>query len=202
MSHKPLGAFAASNGPRDARVVLVGEAWGENEELLRVPFVGWSGYELSKILHEAGLVAEPPLEPRAYSNMMLAEWWKRQELLVTNVFAFQARKQQARLDLRETRRGRGGLHPEPARKGRLRQAGVPRRARPPSGGAPIRAAELHRRARRYCHLGAHGPARRSPPSGASRRVPARSAPSSRSFRHTTRRGFSGIGPGAQSRSPT
>lgn len=86
--HKPRAAFAATNGPRDAKVVLVGEAWGENEELLKVPFVGWSGYELSKMLFEAGLVQEEPLAQTSFSNMMLAEWWKRQGLLLTNVFAF------------------------------------------------------------------------------------------------------------------
>lgn len=90
--YNPAPAFAATSGPRDAKIVLVGEAWGENEETLRSPFVGWSGYELSKMCFEAGLCAEAPLDPRAYSNMMLADWWGRQQLLLTNVFAFRPRE--------------------------------------------------------------------------------------------------------------
>lgn len=86
--HSSAPAFAHTSGSRDAKIVLLGEAFGESEDLLKVPFVGWSGFELSKMLYEAGLVNEPPLAPTAYSNMMLAEWWKRQELLLTNVFAF------------------------------------------------------------------------------------------------------------------
>lgn len=88
MTHSAAPAFAFSNGPREAKVVLVGEAWGENEDLLKTPFVGWSGYELSKMLCEAGLIEDLPLGPKAYSNMMLQDWWKRQGLLLTNVFAF------------------------------------------------------------------------------------------------------------------
>lgn len=76
-------------GRRDAKIVLVGEAWGENEDALRTPFVGWSGYELSKMVCEAGLVThQEPLTPSAYSSMMLMEWWKESGLLLTNVFAF------------------------------------------------------------------------------------------------------------------
>lgn len=60
-------AFAHTSGPRDASVVLVGEAWGEQEELTGFPFVGASGQELSRILLDAGL--------------------KRQDLLLTNVLA-------------------------------------------------------------------------------------------------------------------
>jgi len=59
--------FAHTSGPRDASVVLVGEAWGEQEELTGYPFVGASGQELSRILLDAGL--------------------KRQDLLLTNVLA-------------------------------------------------------------------------------------------------------------------
>lgn len=42
-------------GPRDARVMLVGEAPGFEEELSGVPFVGSSGQELNRMLREAGL---------------------------------------------------------------------------------------------------------------------------------------------------
>jgi len=92
MMHSPAAAFTRSNGPRDAKIVLVGEAYGENEEQLQRPFVGWSGYELSKMCFEAGLVSEPALDSKAYSSLMLADWWSRQGLLLTNVFAFRPRE--------------------------------------------------------------------------------------------------------------
>lgn len=92
LENKPYSCakpFAHTNGPKAASVVLVGEAWGENEEKLGgTPFVGWSGYELSRMLAEAGLTPEPALEPRQYSNLMLQDWWARQGLLLTNVLAF------------------------------------------------------------------------------------------------------------------
>ena len=36
-------------------IALVGEAWGEQEEILRLPFQGASGYCLNKMLEEAGI---------------------------------------------------------------------------------------------------------------------------------------------------
>jgi DNA polymerase len=42
-------------GPRDARVVLVGEQPGDQEDLAARPFVGPSGHMLDKCLHEAGI---------------------------------------------------------------------------------------------------------------------------------------------------
>lgn len=86
--YSPLAPFAATCGPRDAKVVFVGEAWGEQEDTLLSPFVGWSGFELSRMVHEAGLVQEKPLSQEQYSSLMLMEWWKRQGVLLTNVFAF------------------------------------------------------------------------------------------------------------------
>lgn len=44
------------DGPIPARVMLVGEAWGEHEERLGRPFVGPSGDELNRMLQEAGLM--------------------------------------------------------------------------------------------------------------------------------------------------
>lgn len=37
------------------KIALVGEAWGEHEERVRAPFVGPSGYELTRMLNEAGV---------------------------------------------------------------------------------------------------------------------------------------------------
>lgn len=43
------------SGPIPARIMIVGEAPGEDEERLRQPFVGTSGVELNKMLGEAGI---------------------------------------------------------------------------------------------------------------------------------------------------
>lgn len=45
-----------ASGPRTARVVIVGEAPGADEVRLGEPFVGSSGYELTRMLHEAGII--------------------------------------------------------------------------------------------------------------------------------------------------
>jgi uracil-DNA glycosylase family 4 len=44
------------SGPRPARIMIVGEAPGEEEEKQQRPFVGRSGVELTDMLHEAGIV--------------------------------------------------------------------------------------------------------------------------------------------------
>ena len=44
------------NGPIPTRVMLVGEAPGAEEEALGQPFVGSSGQELNRMLHEAGIM--------------------------------------------------------------------------------------------------------------------------------------------------
>jgi uracil-DNA glycosylase family 4 len=56
-----------TSGPHDARVVIVGEAWGFEEAAATLPFVGASGSELTRILTDAGI--------------------DRSECLLTNVFA-------------------------------------------------------------------------------------------------------------------
>lgn len=43
-------------GPIPARIMLVGEAWGAEEERANEPFVGVSGQELNRMLHEAGIL--------------------------------------------------------------------------------------------------------------------------------------------------
>lgn len=45
-----------SSGPTDAKIMIIGEAPGADEEIAGVPFVGSSGTELTKMLHEAGIV--------------------------------------------------------------------------------------------------------------------------------------------------
>lgn len=45
-----------SVGPPSARIMLIGEAPGESEEQLGVPFVGYSGQLLNDMLHQAGIL--------------------------------------------------------------------------------------------------------------------------------------------------
>jgi uracil-DNA glycosylase family 4 len=47
---------ARGDGPESAKIMIVGEAWGEQEENTRQPFQGASGQELNKMLHEAGIM--------------------------------------------------------------------------------------------------------------------------------------------------
>lgn len=47
--------FAFTSGPTNAEVIIIGEAWGSDEERERRPFVGSSGQELTRILSDAGL---------------------------------------------------------------------------------------------------------------------------------------------------
>lgn len=68
MPHEAAPAFAHTSGPQDARVVLVAEAWGEQEDLAGRPMVGNAGQELTRLLAEAGIA--------------------RHECLLTNVFQF------------------------------------------------------------------------------------------------------------------
>jgi uracil-DNA glycosylase family 4 len=47
--------FLYTSGPRSSRVLIVGEAWGAEELRERLPFVGYSGKELTRILFDAGI---------------------------------------------------------------------------------------------------------------------------------------------------
>lgn len=51
----PLPAFAATSGPRNAKIALIAEAWGQQEELTRQPLIGTTGQELNRMLAEAGI---------------------------------------------------------------------------------------------------------------------------------------------------
>lgn len=53
LSHSVLPAFAGWVGPREPKLLIVGEAWGEQEYQTRQPFVGVSGIELWRMLGEA-----------------------------------------------------------------------------------------------------------------------------------------------------
>ena len=47
-----------SHGPIPADIMLVGEAPGEREAIKGIPFVGTSGEELTRMMHEAGIIRE------------------------------------------------------------------------------------------------------------------------------------------------
>lgn len=88
--HTAAPPFAHSNGSRSAKLAIVGEAWGKNERFLGSPFVGWSGLELARILHEAGIIDDaPPSTEFGLSSAMLMHWWAKQPVFLTNTFALQ-----------------------------------------------------------------------------------------------------------------
>lgn len=45
--------FEGTRGPKDAPIVIVGEAWGGEENAAKVPFIGAAGNELKRMLAEA-----------------------------------------------------------------------------------------------------------------------------------------------------
>lgn len=47
--------FKHTNGPRDAEILIVGEAWGNDEALQQQPFIGQAGKELDRMLFDAGI---------------------------------------------------------------------------------------------------------------------------------------------------
>jgi uracil-DNA glycosylase family 4 len=86
-----LAPFQHTSGPYDARVVVVGEAWGESEERYGVPFAGQSGRELFRMLGEAwgsqpAIEAANTREDGVWLAMRNA-WLDEHSVLLTNVFA-------------------------------------------------------------------------------------------------------------------
>lgn len=71
MTHTPKPAFYHTSGPRNAKILIVGEAFGQQEERIGYPFVGTSGQELTRMLSEAGI--------------------RRQDCLLTNVLPLRPR---------------------------------------------------------------------------------------------------------------
>lgn len=63
----PLPPFAATSGPKNAKIALVAECWGQQEELTKIPLIGTTGQEFDRMLREAGI--------------------QRNECFATNVFA-------------------------------------------------------------------------------------------------------------------
>lgn len=91
-----LPPFAATSGPRDARILVVGEAWGESEAQTRKPFVGESGKEFWRMMGEAMPDLAPQDHARAadlfrYGPLTWVgereNWLRAASIAYTNVFA-------------------------------------------------------------------------------------------------------------------
>lgn len=95
-----MSPFAHSSGPRDAKLVFVGEAHGKEEQAFLpspVPFVGYTGRELFRMIFEA-MSCDPDLETQCRSLMLdygagwisfRNKWLQSAGVLVTNVFTLQ-----------------------------------------------------------------------------------------------------------------
>lgn len=96
MTHPVLPPFAGFAGPQDAKTLLVGEAWGQDEETMRQPFVGESGKELFRMLGEAMPQVAPELHAEIVAKHKYGLAWVRDRgqwlaaasIAMTNVLAF------------------------------------------------------------------------------------------------------------------
>lgn len=94
--HSPAPPFAHLAGPHQAKLVLVGEAWGESESETGLPFAGESGKELFRMLGEAMPDIEPDLHAFICSRMRYGNewivprerWLAQASIAFTNVLAF------------------------------------------------------------------------------------------------------------------
>lgn len=66
------------------KIVLIGEAWGEQEDIYKFPFVGSAGQELYRILRDAGFPLTPP--SRFIPPHKLRDLWKASGITLLNVF--------------------------------------------------------------------------------------------------------------------
>jgi uracil-DNA glycosylase len=95
LAHEALPAFAGWSGPRHPKLLIVGEAWGDNELQARQPFVGNSGLLLWEMLGEA----MPDVEPEWHSQSLFegyrygpawirgrSKWLEAAGIAYTNVF--------------------------------------------------------------------------------------------------------------------
>jgi len=81
-----LVSFRHSVGVKTAKIALVGEAHGADEEECGKPFVGQSGRELARMAYEAGLLKNP-LPDRWLSRKDMIYYWEASGLFLTNVLA-------------------------------------------------------------------------------------------------------------------
>lgn len=95
MAHTPRPAFASTSGPRSAKLLIIGEAWGESEDQMKKPFVGESGKLLFEMLGEALRGEFPELHAEATKLFRYGlAWTKPREawleatgIALTNVLA-------------------------------------------------------------------------------------------------------------------
>lgn len=71
---------------KPAKVMLIGEAPGQSEEMFSGPFLGASGQELARLLHEAKIIDEAPGYGKHWSELKMLSLWKSSGLALTNVF--------------------------------------------------------------------------------------------------------------------
>lgn len=95
MTHSPLPPFAATSGPRNARIFIIGQSWGQSEEAARKPFVGASGQLLFEMLGEAMPTVAPELHQEIREQFKWGsawvkrrgEWLEEASIFMTNVLA-------------------------------------------------------------------------------------------------------------------
>jgi uracil-DNA glycosylase len=96
-----------------SKIVIVGEAYGRQEALFEHPFVGTSGVELARMLHQADLT--PNLATPFPSALEMLTHWKMVEetsdIIVTNVFGFQPRDNQIDLCFASVKEGMTSIPP-------------------------------------------------------------------------------------------
>lgn len=66
-----------------SKLLILGEAPGEQEAMFKHPFVGSAGQELYRMLAEAGLVPEQ----QNFSSLTMIQFWKESGHALTNVFS-------------------------------------------------------------------------------------------------------------------
>jgi uracil-DNA glycosylase len=97
--YSPAPPLRHSTGSATPRIVILGEAWGREENYQQKPFVGASGKELFRMLFEVFPEIAPETASRALELMRLYEsyswlsprdeWLQAAGIALTNVFAFQ-----------------------------------------------------------------------------------------------------------------
>ena len=97
MAHETLSSFSGWAGPRNPRLLIVGEAWGEEEAQAHEPFVGASGKLLWEMLGEAlpdvfpSWHTEASFAANKYGPAWIrtrAKWLDAAGIAYTNVFNF------------------------------------------------------------------------------------------------------------------
>lgn len=97
MSYTPSKPLAHYSGAKAPKLLLVGEAWGREENEIARPFVGSSGKLLFEMLGEAASELEPELhreivEAHKFGNSWVFirdQWLEAASVGLTNVFNFQ-----------------------------------------------------------------------------------------------------------------